>query len=130
MPDPSTNADVEARWRPLVGQEVTNCTTLRADAWRMLKRRIPTLEADIATDADLSAETVRVIATAVLRVLKNPDGLSSESVDDYTYKRDGSAADGVLHFTDDELGALLDDPAEGARGRAFEIDLLAGRTWE
>jgi hypothetical protein len=127
MANPATTADLESRWRPLVGQEVTNGQTFLDDAWGMLKRRIPTIETLIADDVDLEAEVVRVLATAVLRVMKNPDGKRSESIDDYRWERDEALAAGVLYFTDDELADLL--PGSGERGRAFVIDPLAGRDW-
>ena len=134
MPNPATTADVEARWRPLSAQEDTNAETFLDDAWVMLRRHFTRLEVDIETlaaaDADLTADLIRVMATAVLRVMKNPDGLSSESVDDYTYKRDEAASAGLLYFLDDELDGLL--PGSGSTGRAFMIDPLAdwAAQWE
>lgn len=128
MPNPATSADIEDRWRPLSAQETTNADTFLDDAWVMLKRHFTDLsvdiEAEIAADADLRADVVRVEATAVLRVLKNPDGLAQESVDDYTYKRDEAVASGLLYFSDDELDGLV--PGSGVKGRAFMVDPLAG----
>jgi hypothetical protein len=135
MPNPASIADVEARWRPLsAGQETTNAWTFLDDAWVMLRRRMTALgvdvEADIATDADLRDDVVRVISTAVLRVLRNPEGLSQESVDDYTYRRDEAVSSGLLYFADDELDGLV--PGSGAKGRAFMVDPLAdwAAQWE
>lgn len=129
MPNPATTADVTARWRPLSGQETVNAETFLADAWVMLKRRMAVegvdIEAQIALDADLSADVVRVLATAVLRVMKNPDGKSRESIDDYSWSRDEATAAGLLYFTDDELDGLI--PGSGESGRAFMVDPLA--TW-
>lgn len=129
MPNPATVADVIARWRPLSAQETTNAQTFLDDAWVMLKRRMAVesvdIEAQIATDADLAADVVRVLATAVLRVMKNPDGKSRESIDDYSWQRDEAISAGLLYFTDDELDGLI--PGSGEKGRAFMIDLLA--TW-
>lgn len=123
MPNPAVVADVAARWRTLSAQETTNATAFLDDAWVMLKRRLPTIEADIVpvAAADLRADVVRVLATAVLRVMKNPDGYKQESVDDWAGTRDGSAASGALHFTDAELSSLV----PGGNGRSFSVDLLA-----
>lgn len=124
MTNPATTADLEARWRPLSTQETTNGTTFLEDAWRMLRKRIPTLEADIAADetGDLAAEVVRVEATAVLRVMKNPEGKRQESIDDYAWTRDQAVSAGLLYFTDDELADLIVD-GSGPTG-AFSINLL------
>lgn len=133
MPNPATTADIVARWRPLVGQEVTNGTTFLDDAWRMLKRRYDALdstadlETAIATDTELEAEVVRVLATAVLRVMKNPDGKRRESIDDYEWERDQAVSAGLLYISDDEFSALV--PGAEGPGGAFMIDPLAGRDW-
>lgn len=127
MPNPATTADVEARWRPLSAQETTNAQTFLDDSWTMLRRHFTRLsvdiEAEIVTDTDLEAEVVRVMATAVLRVMKNPDGLSQERVDDYSYKRDEAVSAGLLYFTSDELDGLV--PGSAVQGRAYVVDPLA-----
>lgn len=122
MANPATTADLEARWRPLSSQESTNGQTFLDDAWRMLRRRLPNLETDIATDTDLSAEVVRVECQAVLRVLKNPEGKRQESIDDYSWTRDQVVSAGLLYFTDAEIDSLATDPS--TRGGAFSFDLL------
>lgn len=114
MANPATVDDLEARWRPLSSQESINGTTFLDDAWRMLKRRVSNIEADMATDVDLEAEVVRVLATAVLRVMKNPDGKRREGIDDYSWERDQSVSSGLLYFTDDDLGDVSPDTATGA----------------
>src|SRR5690349_11160375 len=106
MPNPAGTSDLEARWRPLSDQESINGETFLDDAWRMLTRRVSTIEADIASDDDLSADVVRVLATAVLRVMKNPDGYRQESIDDYVWIRDQAVSAGLLYFTDSELSGL------------------------
>ncbi|MGH3996682.1 MAG: Gp19/Gp15/Gp42 family protein [Pseudonocardiaceae bacterium] len=126
MPNPATPADVAARWRPLTSAEDLVAATLLEDAWVMLKthatRRGVDIEDQITTDVDLRASVIRVLATAVLRVLKNPEGKTQESIDDYAYTRSGDVAGGALGFTDDELGDLL--PGLEETGRAFSVDLL------
>lgn len=127
MGNPATVADIETRWRLLSDQETTNATAFLGDAWVMLKRQMTRLGVDIDTeiagDADLSADTARVIATAVIRVLKNPDGKKSEKVDDYSYDLVDDAAAGELMFTDAELDSLI--PGSGEKGRVFMVDPLA-----
>lgn len=127
MPNPATPVDVAARWRPLSTEETNLAATLLDDAWVMLKghaaRRDTDIEDKITTDNDLRSGVVRILATAVLRVLKNPEGKVQESGDDYSYTRGSGDADGTLKFTDDELGDLL--PGLGSAGRAFTYDPLA-----
>lgn len=134
MPNPATTADVIARWRPLSAQETTNAQTFLDDAWVMLRRHFTAIgvdiEALIATDnalpvddQTLESAVVKVIVTAVLRVLKNPDGLAQESIDDYTYKRDEAVSAGLLYFGDGELDGLV--PGSAVKGRAYMVDPLA-----
>jgi hypothetical protein len=134
MANPATTADVVARWRPLSTQETTNAQTFLDDAWVMLRRHFTAVGADIealiADDTDLEADVVRVMVAAVLRVLKNPDGLKQESIDDYTYQRDEAVAAGLLYFAGDELDGLV--PGSGVTGRVFMVDPLANwaAQWE
>ena len=122
MTNPATTEDLESRWRPLSAQEAINGQTFLDDAWRMLRRRFTDLAADVLADADLSAEVVRVMATAVLRVMKNPDGIRQESIDDYSWSRDQAVSAGLLYFTDDEIDAISSTP--DTRGPVFSFSLL------
>jgi hypothetical protein len=128
MANPAFTADVEARWRTLSDQETLNAEVFLEDAWVMLKRRMALLEVadfedSLDDDADLKADVVRILATAVLRVLKNPDGKRQESIDDYTWTLDQAVSAGLLYFTDDELDSLV--PGSGVEGRAYSVDPLA-----
>ncbi|HET7386979.1 MAG TPA: Gp19/Gp15/Gp42 family protein [Nocardioidaceae bacterium] len=122
MANPAALSDLENRWRPLSTQEQTNGQTFLDDAWRMLRRRVTNLETNIATDTDLHDEAVRVIAQAVLRVMKNPDGKRQESIDDYAWTRDQAVSAGLLYFTDQEINDLI--PGEDTRRGAWDFDLL------
>lgn len=118
MANPATTADLVNRWRPLTAQETVNGQTFLDDAWRMLKRRLSTLEARIADDDDLREDVIRVLATAVLRVMKNPDGKRQESIDDYSWTRDQAVSAGLLYISEDDWADL--DPGTGTSG-AFTI---------
>jgi hypothetical protein len=122
--NPANTGDLESRWRSLSDQEELNGETFLDDAWRMLRRRITTIVADMAADTtgDLQAEVVRVMATAVLRVMMNPEGKRQEAIDDYSWTRDQAVSAGLLYFTDDELNALIADG--GGPSGAFSFSLL------
>lgn len=125
MAAPAVVSDVESRWRPLSEQETVNATAFLADVWRIIKRRIVDVEermADPDTGVDFTADVVQVQAQAVIRVLKNPDGKRSESIDDYSWTRDRSMSAGVLYVTEDEWNLL---GVGGTNGGAFSIDLGA-----
>lgn len=128
MPNPATIADITDRWRPLSAEETTVATTLLNDAWLMLKRQatsrgITDLEAQITASADLAEEVSRMLALAVIRVLRNPDGVKAEQIDDYSYTRAPSGREGELFLDDADLDALF--PGAGDQGRAFMVDPIA-----
>lgn len=127
MANPANLNDLEARWRPLEGQEQTNGSAFLDDAWGMLKRRVEGIEAAVAADEDYASEVVRVIATAVLRVLKNPDGTKRESIDDHTIEYGDALTSGGLYFTEAELDDL--NPGDLRKGGAYSLDPFAGRDW-
>jgi hypothetical protein len=106
MANPATVTDLEARWRPLSDLETTNAQAYLDDAWALLTSRRPALDGDVTAGTVSTTNAVRVVCAMVLRVLKNPDGYSSESVDDWTGRRDELVASGVLHVTPDELADL------------------------
>lgn len=113
MANPTTITDLEDRWRPLTAQETTNATALLADAWAILLMRRPNLEADITAGTVTEANVVRVVSAMVLRVLRNPDGLLEESLDDYRYRRDSALSAGALYVSSDELADIT--PGRGRR---------------
>lgn len=118
MPNPASPADVAARWRPLSSDEELVAERLLGDAWAELLVRVPTLEARLEAETLSSAVVTRVLASMVLRVLRNPDGKRIEAIDDYQYTRDDAVSSGVLYATAEEL-ALLAEP--GNTGAAFTI---------
>lgn len=111
---PASLSDIESRWRPLTELEKTNAYTFLEDAWVMLLSRRPSLQADMAEGKVLGANVRRVLATMVLRVLRNPEGFDSETIDDYTYKRNALVSAGLLHVTPEELADVT--PGRRLRG--------------
>lgn len=107
MSNPATTSDIEARFRPLTTAEATNAQAYLDDAWALLVGRLPTLEANMTAGTVSTANVVRVVCTMVIRILRNPDGKSEESIDDYRYRRDAATASGSLYVTPEELADLI-----------------------
>lgn len=124
MPSPAIHTDVEARWRPLNSQEITNANTFLEDAWRSMRRRVPDLTTRLAVPGatDLTQDVISVLVTAVLRVMKNPDGSKRETADDASWEPKEAAASGLLYLTDEELDLVRAAPV-GYIGPAYVISL-------
>ena len=106
MANPATVSDVEARWRDLTSTELINAEAFLADAWAMLLARRPTLDADITAGTVSTENAIRVVTAMVIRIMRNPDGKLSETIDDYSYTRDRLISTGALHVTPEELADL------------------------
>ncbi len=81
---------------------------LRA-ASKMVRSRFPLVDEHIADellDADVVAHTV---AQMVNRVLRNPDGLRSQSIGPFSYAYDTTLAAGELVLSDDDAAAFTPD---------------------
>lgn len=118
MANPVLVSDLAARFRPLTTDETAVAQALLDDAWAIALVQIPSLATRL-DGGDLDSSLVRaVISAMVLRVMRNPDGIRTWSVDDYSQTRDATVSGGVLYLSDDELGLL--SPAGGA-GDAFTI---------
>ena len=100
--------------------EVTQVNTWIADAERKIARRIPDLAPRIL-DAKITPEDVTmVVAQAVVRKVKNPDGKQNERVDDYSYGLVSDSAQAEIYITDEEWAILLTDTSASIEG-AFTI---------
>lgn len=103
----ASSADVAARLgRPLTEDETTLTNVRLADAERMILRRIPDL-ADQITAGDVDeADVIQVESDAVIRILKNPDGYTSETDGTYSYAMKWDVASGKLEILDSEWRIL------------------------
>lgn len=120
MTVPATPQHVVARWRPLTPAEETITYALLADAWLIVQSRFPTIQDRLdAVPPTVDVEAVRmVLASMVLRVLRNPDGKTQESIEDYSYTVNSAVASGQLYVTDDEFRLLA---VSSTGGTAFTI---------
>jgi hypothetical protein len=99
-------SDVQARLgRPLTTDEQTQVPTLLSDTEILIKARISDLD-DKALDDDYLARVKMVEANAVRRLIRNPDGYTSETDGDYTYQINYKLASGDLSITDQEWSLL------------------------
>lgn len=112
----ATIEDVENRWRPLVGIELTNATAWLDDASAIIRSRVANVADRITADADYAALVTGITAEVVVRRLRNPQGKRSEQIDDYSYTL-ASVSPG-LFLTKDEVADLT---STGAPAGAFSI---------
>lgn len=114
-----TAQEVANQWRPLSPAENAVVAGLTEQAWvRLLAHpRLRDLEAKLAADPPTVREaTVKsVLASMIIRVLKNPDSARqiSKAHDDWSRSQtlDSSISTGELYVNDYELN-LLDPPPE------------------
>lgn len=104
----------------------------KVDAWigkaeRLIRREVPDIQARIDAEApstELLDTTKDVVAAAVTRVFRNPEGRRSMSVGTGPFSENvtfGGDQPGGLFLTDDELSSLQ---GFKAGQRAFTIDMI------
>jgi len=120
VPNPVIVPDLEARFRSLTAEERPGAEALLDDAWAILLTVVPDLEDRMASGAASVNLVVSVVSAMVLRVLRNPNGVRSWSVDDYSETRDNSLAAGSLYASPDEV-RLLTGLASSTRKGAFSV---------
>lgn len=110
----SNPSDVEILLqRPLTDEEYA-ATKLHLAGASSIIRAVVTDVDDRLTAGSLDQDLVDYVAASmVLRVLRNPEGLLSESIDDYEFRRDAATSTGALELLDDET-ALLKTRRRGA----------------
>lgn len=106
MADLTTLARVEALWQPVPSTLAAKTTALIGMASRLIRHAYPDIDARIA-DGSVDSDLVADVATQmVARVLDNPGGLKSVTVDDIRAERDTAVWSGLLVITDAELALL------------------------
>jgi hypothetical protein len=73
---------------------------------RMIRRRIPTLDALVAASDTFEADLIDIEADSVLRLVRNPEGYLSETDGAYTYQLQQDLSAGRLQVLDDEWTIL------------------------
>ncbi len=99
--------------------------TLIGAASRRLRLLVPSVD-DRITAGTLDAALVSdIVADAVIRVMKNPDGVRSYTIDDFTETRDRDLSAGLLQFLDSEIELLQ---PSGESSAAFTIHPARARS--
>lgn len=100
-------SDVQSRLgRPLTEDETSQVQTLLADAEILIRARVPDLDDQVEASDDFFDIVKYVEASAVVRLIRNPNGYTSETDGDYTYQINFRLASGSLEITDREWSLL------------------------
>lgn len=101
-------ADVESRLvgRTLDAEEQAIIQTRLDDAEEIIRLRIPDLEDQIAAGTIRERLVVMVEAESVLRLIRNPEGLTQETDGNYSYSISARVSSGVLEIRPEEWRLL------------------------
>jgi len=104
----ATVVDVSTRLgRPITDpDEVAQVQAWLDDAEAVILSRIPTLPDLLGAGAPTVATLVMVESNAVIRKIRNPEGYTSETIDDYTYRYNEQVRRGDIFLTDEEWAVL------------------------
>lgn len=92
--------------RELTTEETALVERRLEDVERMIIRKIPDLLEQIADEQIAEADVRQIEAEAVYRVVRNPEGLRSETDGHYGYERSPEAADNSLRILPEEWAVL------------------------
>lgn len=116
MPVSVVRTDIEAVWRPLTTEEAALVPGLSNKAWRRVLAHFPGMESSITFVAPATAPLVSpdlvkdVMASMIIRVLKNPDSVRSDGIDDHTTTLDMSISSGEMYLSAEEIALLTSRP--------------------
>ena len=113
---PAAPEDVAARWTGhLTDEDKKRVQVWLEDAWLQVKK-VPALTERVHAEraphlpvlraGDLERETITVLCSMVIRVLKNPKSLWQFSVDDGSAQMDRTISSGELYLSPDEYARL------------------------
>lgn len=101
----AVSANVQAvLLRPFTTNETAYVDALLARARRMIERAA--ISCGTTIDALDAGAVIDVQADMVARVLRNPEGVRTESDGQYSYQLDSRAASGRLELTDEDMATL------------------------
>ncbi|OJX72826.1 hypothetical protein [Leifsonia sp. 71-9] len=129
MTNPAIIQDVIERFeRPLTDTEKTAGAKWLDDAWSIVRRNVPGIQARMSLNPDQpgyieSEDVVRVLSWMVIRVLRNPEALRQWSDDTYNQTVDTAMSSGLLYLADSELADLLPAAPGAAANGMYSIPL-------
>lgn len=94
--------DVAAQYGSMTPAEESLAGWLLRAASNMVRARRPTIDQQIAAGRVSQDMAALAVTNMVLRVMRNPSGLRSETVGPFSRSYDTTVAAGLLVFTDDE----------------------------
>lgn len=109
--------DISGRWRPLTSDESTIAPTLIEDAQDELEDALSDMGFDgppSPTNERWERRYVRTVVAMVRRVLTNPDGYLSETIDGYEYRRDKAISTGALYVSESEIQKFRKHPSRSS----------------
>ena len=106
MDNPVTIDDVEAVFGPLDATQTSAVGVWLDVAWGKLKRKVPTLTAQLEADKVDVALVKSAVVSAIVRVLNNPKGVRSAGVDDGQVTIDVEQSSGRLYIHEDDIADL------------------------
>ena len=106
MVNPVTIDDVEAVFGPLDATQKSAVGVWLDVAWGKLKRKVPTLTAQLEADKVDVALVKSAVVSAIVRVLNNPKGVRSAGVDDGQVTIDVEQSSGRLYIHEDDIADL------------------------
>jgi hypothetical protein len=110
--------DVAAQYGSMTPAEESLAGWLLRAASNMVRARQPNIDQQIAAGTVSGDMAALAVTNMVLRVLRNPGGLRSETVGPFSRSYDTTVAAGLLVLTDDEL-ALLSPSGTAATAAAI-----------
>lgn len=123
-PPLATVGDVGEQFGTMTVAQQSLAGTLVRAASKLVRSRFPRIDAQIAAGL-LDPEVVALVVTnMVLRVLRNPGGLRSETIGPFSKSYDTGDAAGLLTITKDEHGMLV--PTRSGAG-AFAVGSIMMR---
>lgn len=127
---PATTTDLVNRsLRPLTDVEIAWAATTLEDAFAQIAREVSTVHERLdATPPDEAFRrlVVQVQCAMVLRVLRNPDGVLEQTIDDYRRRLDAAVSSGSLYLSDAERRLLSASAGSTLSSGAFTINPFAG----
>ncbi len=110
----ATVGEYEEIYGPLSSVREAICNHLLKRASQMIRDRFRDVDARIAAGTLPASSVGTAVLNMTARVMRNPNGLRSESIGPFARGYDTEVASGLLQFTDAEAGLLLPTGTGGA----------------